>query len=170
MMSQRISMPGERILVKGELPNALRDQERPRPRRIDQDIAEDSSSKAPDAFSLVYKRTEAGETIDFYDYDLFGERSPTPCRPVTATVVSVTHSDLLELRRRLLPFTGSSPSCTPSSSRPPASRTRCAARRRTSRPSKHLGAVAAQLEAESLSGHCDSCSTRGRRRCRGRGT
>ena len=48
-------------------------------------------------FSTLYKQGGATTVINFYANDIFGERSLITRKPVTATVTSVTYSDLLVL-------------------------------------------------------------------------
>ena len=48
-------------------------------------------------FSTLYKQGGASNVINFYANDIFGERSLITRKPVTATVTSITYTDLLVL-------------------------------------------------------------------------
>jgi len=98
-MFQQISLPGEKILVEGERPRALFIIRSGHVRvSIRNPWAREEGSF--DDFSVLYKTGGEKLAIDFYDNDIFGERSLITRKPVTATVTSMTYCDLLALKAR----------------------------------------------------------------------
>lgn len=68
--------------------------------RGDRSSPADASSRLAADFSLLYQQTHASNVIDFYANEIFGERSLITRQAVTATVTSITYTDLLVLPAR----------------------------------------------------------------------